>query len=40
MLSPLPRAVHGTVRNNDDEELNLSALFPTHPIQRASRENA
>jgi len=39
MLSILSHAIHDDVRNNEEQELNLSALFPTLPIQRA-RENA
>jgi hypothetical protein len=40
MLSILPSAIDDNVRNNDDQELNLSALLSMILIQRAVLENA
>jgi hypothetical protein len=34
MLSALARAIHNDVRNNDNQELNLSSHPPAFPVQQ------
>lgn len=40
MLSALARAIHEDLRNNNDQELNLSSHPPTLAFQRVSYKNA
>ena len=40
MLSALARAIHNDVRNNDDQEVNLSSHPRTFAVQRAFYKNA